>query len=86
MDALSLPLNDHRLLFSLDDFLSTPAIDDGDPEHWHNQIDLMIQREFARRDFVDGALSPDDFMEALFQYGVDPIHAAEAWEEGRRFM
>ncbi|MBD2002121.1 MULTISPECIES: hypothetical protein [Cyanophyceae] len=46
----------------------------------------MIQREFARRNFVDGALSPDDFMEALFQYGVDPIHAAEAWEEGRRFM
>ncbi|MEP0799071.1 hypothetical protein [Funiculus sociatus] len=66
--------------------MATPAIDNGDPEDWHNQIDLMIHREFARRDFVDGALSPDDFMEALFQYGVDPIHAAEAWEEGRRFM
>lgn len=50
---------------------------------WEAEVDAMIVRALATRDFVSNLISPDDFAEALFETGVDPNHAFEMWEEGK---
>lgn len=72
----------------LDEFLATPAIwvpgmDDGD---WQDELDRMLVRSRLTHQFVDGDLSPDDYMEGLYELGVDPLLAADCWEEGLSFL
>jgi len=71
------------------EFLSTPAIwlpgmDDGD---WAAALDQSFDRALATRDFLDGLLSPDQFEDALNQFGIpDPRSVEEAWSEGKTFL
>ncbi|NEQ20657.1 MAG: hypothetical protein F6K28_15740 [Microcoleus sp. SIO2G3] len=72
----------------LDEFLATPAIwlpgmDEGD---WQDELDRMLQRSRLTHQFVDGALSPDDYMEGLYELGIDPLLAADNWEEGFSYL
>ena len=53
---------------------------------WEAEVDAMIRRSFATRDFVQNRLSPEDFAEALFETGVDPDRAFELWEEGESLL
>lgn len=65
-------------------FLATPAIwlpgmNDGD---WEQEVDLMIGRSMATRDFVQNQITPEEFAEALYEGGLDPDQCFEIWEEG----
>jgi hypothetical protein len=42
----------------------------------------MLRRSAATSAFVSGNLSPADFEEILFETGIEPAAAAEAWENG----
>lgn len=65
-------------------FFATPAIwvpgmSEGD---WREEVDRMIRRSLATRDFVQNKISPEDFAEALYEGGFEPDQLFELWEEG----
>lgn len=69
---------------SLDLFLAVPAIwtPDMHSGEWQEALGAMLRRSAATSAFVSGNLSPADFEEVLFETGVEPGIAAEAWENG----
>jgi len=71
------------------EFLSTPAIwlPGMDDDDWAAALDQSFDRALATRDFLDGLLSPDQFEDALNQFGIpDPRSVEEAWSEGKTFL
>ena len=65
-------------------FFATPAIwqpgmDEGD---WEVELARMLYRSAVTRDFLQGDISPVDFMDGLNDAGVDVYHTAEGWESG----
>lgn len=64
--------------------LATPALflPGMNLEEWVHECDRMVDRAFATRDFLDGKLTPDEFEQALDQFGVDPRQAAQDWDGG----
>jgi len=71
------------------EFLSTPAIwvPGMDDDDWAVALDQSFDRALATRDFLDGLLSPDQFEDALNQFGIsDPRTVEEAWSEGKTFL
>lgn len=70
------------------DYLATPVIwsPNASPEEMDIEIDSMLARSLATREFLDGNLSYDDFEMALDQYGVNPIEAHAHWEDGYVMM
>lgn len=81
-------MSQQALTPNLERFFATPAIyfpDMNDPE-WQFELDRMMVRSFATRDFVNGILAPDDFLDLLDETGVDPIGAASAWEQGISYL
>jgi hypothetical protein len=70
---------------ALDKFLSTPAIyvPNMSDEEWQTELDQMLNRSILTHRFVDGLIAPGDYMDALDQFGVNPLQIADDWEEGR---
>ena len=58
-----------------------------DDDDWAVALDQSFDRALATRDFLDGLLSPDQFEDALNQFGIsDPRTVEEAWSEGKTFL
>lgn len=68
--------------------LATPALflPGMEQEEWEYEVNRMVDRSFATRDFLDGKLTPDEYEQALDQYGVDPRQAADDWESGIYYL
>lgn len=80
---MSVPQNlPNRSILLLDDFLEIPALLGMDEERNAEEIENMLNRSFAIRDFIDGRLSPDCLEMALDQFGLDPYQVAALWEKG----
>lgn len=65
------------------DIFQTPALYSADlpPEEWESRLKQMLDRAVVTQKFRAGAMSPDDFEDALATYGVsDPYALAEMWE------
>lgn len=77
-----------QLTPSLERFFATPAIylSDMNEQEWQFELDRMLVRSFATRDFVNGKLSPDDYLDLLDETGVDPIGATSDWEQGISYL
>ena len=69
---------------NLDLFLAVPVIWHAGmhPGEWQEAVGAMLRRSAATSAYVSGNLSPADFEEVLFETGVEPGIAAEAWENG----
>lgn len=69
---------------ALDLFLAIPVIwtPDMHNSEWQEAVGAMLRRSAATSAFVSGHLAPADFEEVLFETGVEPGIAAEAWENG----
>jgi len=58
-----------------------------DDDDWAVALDQSFDRALVTRDFLDGLLSPDQFEDALNQFGIsDPRTVEEAWSEGKTFL
>lgn len=76
-------INDHACsILLLDDFLQIPALLGADEERNAEEMQNMIGRSFAIRDFIDGRLSPDCLEMALYEFGLDPYQVSALWERG----
>lgn len=71
------------------ELLATPAIwvPGMTGDEWNAELDRSFDRALATRDFLDGQLTPDQFEDALYHFGIpDPFQLAEVWEEGKTFL
>jgi len=68
--------------------LATPAlfVPSMNTEEWEQELTFMFDRSMATHDFLDGKITPDEFEQALDQFGVDPWQAAQDWENGRSYL
>lgn len=68
--------------------LATPALflPGMNQEEWEYELGRMLDRSLATRDFLDGKITPDEFEQALDQFGVDPHQAAADWNEGIYYL
>lgn len=71
-------------LDALDSYFVVPAnfTPDMPEEAWQAEIEAMFALSLASRSFVEGKISPDEFSQALDQYGYDPHELWERWENG----
>jgi hypothetical protein len=51
-------------------------------EEWQSEMDRMFAASLLVRQFVTGAISPDDFADGLASVGHDPNELFDMWEEG----
>lgn len=73
----------------LDHLFAVPALwfPDMEQEEWEAELEAMITRSLAARDFVDGKITPEDFACVLAETGVrEPYELADRWEEGFSFL
>jgi hypothetical protein len=68
-------------------YLCIPAISSEDmPEELREQqLSWMVQRTIYTRQFLQGSIDPDDFLEALHETGVDVYEVVDFWENGYSF-
>lgn len=68
----------------LDAYFATPAIwvPGMDDLEWQYELDRMLMRSQLTHDFVDGVISPGDYMDGLDDLGINVNAAAKDWEEG----
>ena len=68
--------------------LATPAIwiPDMNQQEWDYQVDCMIERSLAARALIDGQITPDEFEQAIDQYGVDVIQMRKDWDRGVHYF
>jgi hypothetical protein len=68
-------------------FLCIPSISSENmPEGLREQqLSWMVQRTIYTRQFLQGTIDPDDFLEALHETGVDVYEVLDYWENGYSF-
>lgn len=71
----------------LDEFLATPAIwlPGMGEEEWNCEVEGMIQRTLLTRSFVEGEISPDDYLDGLHNQRIDVVRATKDWENGTSY-
>jgi hypothetical protein len=67
--------------------LETPAIwlPEMSQSDWEKEVERMIIRTYATRDFLEGTISFDEFEEVLDFTGLDPIKCNEDWVNGTTY-
>lgn len=65
--------------------LATPVIWTPEQDDFEAQVEAMMIRSMATRDFLDGQLTPDQFENALAETGWNPYECADTWNEGYTF-
>jgi len=72
------------ILDNMEDFLSMPV--QISPyqcqEEFEYEVDLMIIRQQALSDLVQGKISLSEFEEIIFECGIAPIEAEQNWTQG----
>ncbi len=68
--------------------LATPALflPGMNQQEWDFEVGRMLDRAQATHDFLQGKLSPDEYEQALDQFGVDPRQAAADWDDGKNYL
>lgn len=69
------------------DIFATPALYSHqlDPAEWQARVSAMLNRAEHTQKYVAGAMSPDDFAEALRMHGIaDPWQLDKLWEDGQQ--
>jgi hypothetical protein len=74
-----------------DDFqlrLATPIIitADIDDDLLEEEFLRMRVRSYATKDFLNGGLNVDEYIEALEENGVDSASVADTWESGKSLL
>ncbi len=68
--------------------LATPAIwtPNSEDEEIGVQIERMVIRSFATRDFLEGKITYDDLLCLLAEHDIDAAATDEGWQEGLVFL
>ena len=69
-------------------YIATPAIwrPGMDDKEWEFELNRSVDRSIAAHAFLSGNLTPDEFEMALDEFGIDPLQAAEDWEQGKTYL
>ncbi|MGF1481255.1 MAG: hypothetical protein ACFB4I_17525 [Cyanophyceae cyanobacterium] len=61
----------------------TPNMDDEEREF---ELDRMLARSLATKDWLEGRLNTADWMDCMDYYGVDILQAAQDWNQGISYI
>ena len=61
----------------------TPGMDDEEREF---ELDRMLARSLATKDWLEGRLSTADWMDCMDHYGVNILQAATDWNQGISYI
>lgn len=73
---------------SLIHLFSTPAIHHAgmSEAEWNAALSDMHKRSVLTQRFVNGQISPDDFLDGLHDQRIDVYHCLTDWENGISYM